>query len=181
MSWLRIDDQFAEDDTVAELTDRAFRLHVIALCYCARNLTDGVLDKRAVRVTSAVLCPGRATRWVNELVAAELWIDNGDGTYAVKNYLEYNPTAEAAKEERRKARERMRELRKRQKGDGGGSPEGSDERSPERAGAGGSGTPSRPVLKESPKAVTSESVEEVPVERPEDVRKLIEASLRSVA
>lgn len=159
MSWLKIDDQFPENDSVADLTDRAFRLHVIALCYCARNLTDGVLDKRAVRVAGAVLTAARANRWVKELEDAGLWIPRGDGAYEVKNYLEYNPTAEEAKEDRAKARQRMRELRKRRRenekppGDDERSGEQQDERSEERSGADGSGTPSRPVEIENPRAV----------------------------
>lgn len=41
MPWVRFDDQFPIHRKVAGLTDRAFRLHLEAIFWCARNLTDG--------------------------------------------------------------------------------------------------------------------------------------------
>jgi hypothetical protein len=134
VSWVKLDDQFAEDELVAELTDRAFRLHVIALCYCGRNLTDGMLDPRAIRVVCAVLTASKASRWVTELVASGLWIEHPNGWYEIKNYLDFNPSEAHVKEERRKARERMSKKRSEER-----SPEQTPERSP---------SPSRPVPKD---------------------------------
>ena len=107
MTWVRLDDQFAEDDAVADLSDRAFRLHVIALCYSSRRSTDGRLDKRAVTVVSAVLTSGRSARWVQELVSAGLWLANGDGSYEIKNFLKYNPSAAEVEERRAERNARM--------------------------------------------------------------------------
>jgi len=132
MTWVKLDDGFAESEKVEPLHDRAFRLHIIALCYCSRNLTDGRLSPKAQNVCLAILGPGRNLRFVAELIDAGLWVRDGDDIH-INDFLDYNPTSEQVKEERRKARERMRRLRARV------SPEGSLERSPER-----SGTPTRP-------------------------------------
>lgn len=36
MSWLRIDDAFADHPKIGQLTDREFRVWMKTLCYCAR-------------------------------------------------------------------------------------------------------------------------------------------------
>jgi hypothetical protein len=118
VSWLRIDDGFAEHPKLMDVSDRAFRLHVAALCFCARNLTDGELVDRSVRMVCALSAATK--KHVAELVAAGLWVKRADGTFEVKDFLEYNPTAEKVKAERDAARVRMRRVR-------------SVERSPERS------------------------------------------------
>lgn len=37
MSWVRLDDQFADHPKVVGLSSDAFRLHVSAMCYCAKG------------------------------------------------------------------------------------------------------------------------------------------------
>lgn len=99
MSWVKLDDHFPEHDRVSDLTDKSFRLHVTALCYCARNLTDGVMSDKAVKVVHAV-AGITGGRWTAELVAAELWVPAGDG-YAIRDYLDYNPDAVTVKRQRK--------------------------------------------------------------------------------
>jgi hypothetical protein len=100
VSWLRVDDGFGEHEKIIDLSDRAFRLHVIALCYCARNLTDGLLRERQLATVCAIT---KATvRHLDELVTAGLWEPEGD-SYRINDYLEYNPTKKKVKE-RRQAR-----------------------------------------------------------------------------
>jgi hypothetical protein len=113
VSWLRIDDAFAEHPKIEALADRSFRLHVAALCYCARNLTDGHLSVKAVKVLAIIINATRITRNVDELVAAGLWIDNGDGTYSINSYLEFNPTSDEVKQKRGEISEKRREAGKR--------------------------------------------------------------------
>lgn len=94
MSWLRIEDGFLENPKITGLSDRAFRLHMAGLTYCARNLTDGQLDCVATRVILALV---RAKKGhVFELNSAGLWSESGTG-YVVNDYLEYNPDAATAK------------------------------------------------------------------------------------
>ena len=72
MSWLKIDDGFFEHEKIEDLSHQAFRLHVGALCICARLLTDGHVSEtnlRKVAVTARV----NAKRYVDELVEAKLW------------------------------------------------------------------------------------------------------------
>lgn len=126
---LKIYDEFLEDDTILELQDRSYRLHVSALIYCAKNLTDGEVNERGVKVLQ-ILLGFQARKQIAELVDAGLWVPADGGGFRIKNYLEFNPDAETVKAERKAARERMRKLRaKRARGDGA-----SVERSPERDG-----------------------------------------------
>ena len=121
MSWLRLDDGFVEHDKIHDLSDRAFRLHVAALCYCARNLTDGELNQRRLKVVCALT---KATRkHVTELVDSGLWTTSIDG-HSIRDSLDYNPSAETVKKRRAEAKERMANLR--------GSSERSHERDSER-------------------------------------------------
>lgn len=103
MAWLRIDDGFGEHEKIIDLSDRSFRLHVVSLCYCARNLTDGKLTAKRVAAVCAITGARRAN--LAELVDAGLWIENGSDGYIIKDYLEYNPTAEEAKKRRKERSE----------------------------------------------------------------------------
>lgn len=151
MTWLRLDDQFAEHEKVADLTDRGFRLHVTALCYCARNSTDGILNARAVRIVSAIISRGTLKRQIDELVDAGLWRTLPDGSFEINDFLEYNPTSDEVKQLQAKRREAGRRGGKasgQAKAEANASPFASPNRS----------TPSRPVPKEL-EASISERVE----------------------
>jgi 5-methylcytosine-specific restriction endonuclease McrA len=115
MSWLRIDDGFAENPKIADLADRTFRLHVVALCYCARNLTDGRITKRGLKIVSAIIGAARVGPNVAQLEDAGLWLPTDDG-WKIKDFLEYNPTAEKVKMERVQARQRMAKHRSKERG-----------------------------------------------------------------
>lgn len=139
MTWVRLDDGFVDHPKVADLSDGAFRFHVAALCYCARNLTDGRLDSRAIKIVAAA-CNTRPFKRVTELSNAGIWFkdDTEQGVFLINDYTDYNPTKEQVTAERKQAAERMRRLR-----DGRTNGERSPERSVARTGA-RSGTPSRP-------------------------------------
>lgn len=111
MAWLRIDDEFVENDKIAELHDRAFRFHVAALCYCARKLTDGHMDAKATRIVAATLGTP-AKRWVEELVAAGLWVPTNDG-HVINDYLDYNPSRQTVLAERERGAARQRDHKQR--------------------------------------------------------------------
>ena len=74
MTWVRIDDTFPEHPKVVGLSAVAFRLHVAAICYASRNLTDGFIPLGAVRTL-----PGGTPNRVKELADAGLWITDGPG------------------------------------------------------------------------------------------------------
>lgn len=50
MSWLRIDDGFANHPKIAKLTDREFRVWLRTLCYCARYQDPSVDDATLAEV-----------------------------------------------------------------------------------------------------------------------------------
>lgn len=135
---LRIYDEFLEDEAVLKLKDRTYRVHVSALIYCAKNLTDGVVTEKAAKVLQAILeFPLR--RHITELVDGGLWLPQDSG-WLIRNYLEFNPSAATVKAERAKARKRMSELRQKR----AGSDEVSGERSGEHAGERSRAVPYQP-------------------------------------
>jgi hypothetical protein len=97
VTWVKLDDGFPESPKVIGLSDKAFRVHVRALCYCSQHLTDGWVPS------------AKALEWgaksVAELIDARLWLPHVTG-YAIHDFLDYNPSSESVKNERRKARER---------------------------------------------------------------------------
>jgi len=103
MPWLKIDDGMVEHLKVASLSDAAFRAHIEALSFAARNLTDG-------EIPAAVAKKQGWTRRSKELVRAGLW-ESADGGYTIHDYLEYNPSREQVEAEREAARDRMNRRR----------------------------------------------------------------------
>lgn len=107
MTWVRIDDSMPEHPKMVALTDRAFRQHVSALCYCNRNLTDGAIpDKIAHRLVTS------GKRFAAELVDAGIWDKTVDG-YQIHDYEDYQPTRAAVLRERSKTAERVARWRER--------------------------------------------------------------------
>jgi hypothetical protein len=77
----------------------AVLLHAASILYAAQHLTDGV-----VRVKTLLRKVGATQDDVDALVAAGLWVDNGDGTVTIHDYLEHNRSAEQAQKATAKAR-----------------------------------------------------------------------------
>lgn len=90
MTWVRIDDGFAEHPKVVGLSDAAFRQHVVALCYAGRRDTDGDIPKAA---------PFIRKKLSKELVDAGLWDEIPTG-FAIHDFLIYNPSAERTRSRR---------------------------------------------------------------------------------
>lgn len=111
MSWLRIDDKFARHPKVLNLSDKAFRLHVAALCTCAEMLSDGRLGERDIKMLVPVVNASSWKRYVNELVSAGLWTVEIHG-WSINDYLDYNPAAVKVKEQRKRNAERQRNHRR---------------------------------------------------------------------
>lgn len=114
MSWARLDDGMPENEKIADLSDAAFRGQVTAICYAARNLTDGYLParfaKQYVRTNKVLkelvpalwhlprgLCE-QCRSWPEAMSAVE---GKTDGYY-IHDYLDYNPTRAQVLEERAK-------------------------------------------------------------------------------
>lgn len=102
MTWVRLDDGFTEHSKIHGLSDRAFRLHVTALCYCGRNLTDGHITARALKVLLAACSATK--RHVLELVGTKVWEVEDDG-HQIHDFNDLNPTAAEVREKSRKRQE----------------------------------------------------------------------------
>jgi hypothetical protein len=87
LAWVRLDESFAEHPKVLGLSDAAFRLYIVALCYANRHLTDG-------RLPTLWLTGGRGRavpKAAHQLVDAGLW-DKDDLGYRIHDYLVYQPS-----------------------------------------------------------------------------------------
>ena len=116
MSWVKIDDLFPDHPKVVALgVDAAFgiSMHVAALCYSSRHLTDGFLPgAQAVRLV--LLPPKTAEYIVRRLVEVGMW-EPVDGGYNLHDYLDFNPSRERVLAERQAAKDRRD---RRRSGDG---------------------------------------------------------------
>ncbi|MGH3094587.1 MAG: hypothetical protein ACRDMV_01135 [Streptosporangiales bacterium] len=82
MPWVRFDDQFPTNRTVDRLSNAAFRLHVMALCWSARHSHDGVVPTGGL--ADAAPQTRRRSSLATELVDAGLWERTHDG-YKITN------------------------------------------------------------------------------------------------
>jgi hypothetical protein len=94
MTWVKIDDGFPENPKVVGLSDRAFRVHVRALCYASQHLTDGFIP--------AAKAKEWGTKHVADLVRAGLWkVCEQPTGYFIHDFLDYNPSREEIESQRR--------------------------------------------------------------------------------
>lgn len=100
MTWVKLDDGFPDHPKVLRLSDAAFRLHVSALCYSGRYLTDGVIAKEVVwRIGDEKAVP--------QLVKNGLWIVEGDH-YRIHDYLAHQSSKVQVEAEKQANRERVK-------------------------------------------------------------------------
>lgn len=98
MTWVKLDDTFPEHSKVISLSDKAFRLHVTAICFAAKNETDGEIPRAALARL------GGSPKIAHELHEVGLWETTSRGGWVVHDYLEYNRSrAELEAERQRKA------------------------------------------------------------------------------
>lgn len=113
MSWVRLDDTFAEDPRWDGPGADGLALHVAALCYANRNLTDGRLSVNRVKVLFPV---ADLDATVAALVKAGWWELDPDGVQIV-DYLETQPSADQVRARHRETAERQERSRKHRAGD----------------------------------------------------------------
>ncbi|MGK9463971.1 hypothetical protein ACSLFT_28655 [Streptomyces sp. G6] len=112
MPWVKLDDRFPSHRKVALLSDRAFRLHVSAICWCSENLTDGRITDRELPLVAKV----RGVKATAQALAdAGLW-DRTDDGWQIHDYLDFNPSREQVLAERKKNAERQERFRRRKNG-----------------------------------------------------------------
>lgn len=114
MTWARLDDRFPEHPKVLSVGPFGLAVFVRALCYSARNLTDGFIPDAATASFSVDFArtsrAASAVDWPSRLVAAGLW-DRVDGGFAIHDYLSYNPSKEKVLAERHANAERIKRWR----------------------------------------------------------------------
>lgn len=157
LTWVRYDDNVRNHPKVESLDDATYRLWREAIEWCAQNLTDGVILTRQLGLTSIRASTARARR----LVERGLWHLASEGDvcdskhcppsgadgWVIHDYLDYQPTAEAARHEQAKARERKRRWLEARKN---GVPDGVKNPKPDAvpdAGKNGNPAPPRPAPK----------------------------------
>jgi hypothetical protein len=173
--WAKFDDSYPDHPKVQPLSDAAFRVHVRAICYASRYMTDGALPPSFFKGFEAE----RA-----ELESARL-IDRIGDSFSVHGFLEYNPSKERVLSERAavaERKERWKERRSKDVPNGGSngvrntapvlvpSPSSSSvvqspsETVREPSAANDSGQPSKPKKAKQPKPQQAQLVETEAVE-----------------
>lgn len=92
MTWVKLDDSFADHPKVRAMSDKALRSHLAALCYAARFRTDGHVPDVIVRGLAHA-------RTRNELVTVGVWDAAPDGIW-IHDYLEFQPSRAQIEDER---------------------------------------------------------------------------------
>lgn len=108
MAWVRIDEGFPEHPKVLDAGPLAAWLHVCAIAYCNRQLTDGYISQSALpRLSDGKRTKALAAR----LVGVGLW-ETVDSGWLIHDYLHFQPSKASVETERAKARERMANARR---------------------------------------------------------------------
>lgn len=84
MSWLRVDDRFADHPKIGALTDREFRIWVRTLCYCARYRDPTVDDATLAAVK------GLDRKRVERFFELDL-LDREADSFVIHDWHEYAP------------------------------------------------------------------------------------------
>jgi hypothetical protein len=117
MPWVRLDENFAQHPKVLQAGPLGMAMHVSALCYCNRHLTDGFVPKQiasmlldlsglAMRMWDGdMVGGGQDATWeliIEDLVGAGLW-EPVKGGWLIHDYLDYQPSKQQI--------QRVREIR----------------------------------------------------------------------
>ena len=110
MAWIKIDDSFPDHPKIISLSDLAFRLHIRALCYCGKFLTDGFVPYNWVNMIlrdhEAIAKP------TDELEEFGLWIRVEKG-FQIHDYLTHQTSKAQVENKREASRNRAKRYRER--------------------------------------------------------------------
>lgn len=110
MAWARIDDGFVDHPKILRIWNQcpaAIGLHVRAIAYCAKHLTDGYIPLVAV----ATLSPNADERdeQTQALLEGGAWYkDEASESFVIHDYLDFQPTRDEVADRRQRDRERKR-------------------------------------------------------------------------
>jgi len=112
MTWVRIEDTMPEDPRWEETGALGLALHVAALAYSNRNLTDGVLSRSQAR---RLLPIDDVDVVIDLLVSTDTWRADGSSLHLVQS-AEFQPTREKVLKRREDDRLRQEKSRARRAG-----------------------------------------------------------------
>lgn len=128
MVWARLDDEILDNAKVARVGPLGFALHVAAITWCCRNLTDGFIPRARVACLLDFGELADVHALAADLVSAGLW-EAAAGGFQLHDFLEFNPSREKVLKERARAQSKY----ERGKGEyGGGSRSSPTESPPEK-------------------------------------------------
>ena len=120
MTWVKLDDQFADHPKLREAGPLAGWLYVSALCYANRYLTDGLIKESVLPglIDLGGVFPRESRNRLGErlgelvwaLLNVDLWEPAEDG-YQIHDFHKYNPSARKVQEKRQRAAEKLRDWR----------------------------------------------------------------------
>lgn len=129
MGWVRIDDAFYDNPKFLGVGALGMAIWIAGLAHANRNLTDGMISRRAARglvdfdgvAVNTSSMSGRDAEpddGIRELLDAGIWHASGhdcescpdprEGEYYIHDYLSYQPSRQKVESERAAAKERMR-------------------------------------------------------------------------
>lgn len=112
MPWIRLSDNYQDDEKIDGLSDGAFRLWHQGMAYCRRNQTDGLIPFGIMRGFKS-FSRGREKELASPFRDGlePLWVLVPAMGYRVSNYLKYNLSKEEESNKRSAATARMRKFR----------------------------------------------------------------------
>lgn len=126
MTWVKLDDGYYRHPKSRAIGRDGRALHLASMCWCAANLTDGIIRRSDLPLLLAEAEVKRPV--VDVLVEHRAWLDHPDG-WEVKDFLAYNRSAASVRAERDEAAERMRRNRERRSAERKANVQANNERS----------------------------------------------------
>lgn len=112
MAWIRLTDNYLDDEQIQALSDGAFRLWHEGVAYARRNQTDGLIPFVSLRGFRAFTkAREQQLSTVHREGLEPLWTLVPRLGYRIKSYLKWNPSRDEEAAEREGAAARMRRLR----------------------------------------------------------------------
>lgn len=124
MVWAKLDDEILDNEKIVNAGPLGFALHVAAITWCCRNLTDGFIPRSKVRALldfeGLHVKTGEGEFVMHEkavepldladsLVVEGLWIEDEERRgYWLNDFLDYNPSREKVLAERERGKERAK-------------------------------------------------------------------------
>jgi hypothetical protein len=115
VSWVRLDDGYADRPDLVAAGPVAFAVATWAICWSARHLTDGEIPRSSLIGCTFVANRSQLSRVTRRLEVAGFWTRTDDG-YQIVEPRQYLQDPDVVREKRAANARRQAEWRKRQRG-----------------------------------------------------------------